>query len=330
MTVNQLDARGLARSSIRGRAATGRLHRVHHGVYALTPPRLLSRDGRFMAAVLACGPNAALSHASAALLLDLWPSSAVKIDVTIPKRSGRRRDGIRIHRSTTLRPRDVIAVENIPCTSVARTIFDLAEGQDRRGVERILDRATTLRVLNLRALQDQIDNNPNTRAGRILTQTLNDHRPGSTTTESPLEEEFLAFTRDLGLPDPEVQPWLDLGDGDSPIRADLLLRAQRVIIELDGFGTHGTRGSFESDRRRDQRASAAGYRTIRITRRQLRDERQRLARLLMHLTTGSATAWKPSRPNPSEAQKPVGRVSALTNSSSWSVRQHSNATQCRW
>ncbi len=290
MTGGQLARLGLTRQAVSERAATGRLHRVHHGVYALVPPQLLSRNGHFMAAVLACGPGAALSHASAAWLLDLRPSGAVKVDITVPTRNGRKRPGIRIHRATTLRSTDVITAENIPCTSIARTIFDLAARQDRRGVERILDRASMLEVIDVRALGDQIANNPTARAARVLTATLSDHRPGSTATESPLEEELLAFTRELHLPDPEVQPWLDLGDGDQPIRPDFLWRAPRVIVEADGYGPHGTRGSFEADRRRDQRASAAGYRTVRITRRQLQDERPRLARLLLHLATGCAAA----------------------------------------
>ena len=124
------------------------------------PPQLLSRNGHFMAAVLACGPGAALSHASAAWLLDLRPSGAVKVDITIPKRNGRRETGSASTAPPRCGPPDVITAENIPCTSIARTIFDLAARQDRRGVERILDRASTLRVINLRALGDQIDNNP--------------------------------------------------------------------------------------------------------------------------------------------------------------------------
>ncbi|MGO9754047.1 MAG: hypothetical protein ACLP8S_17800 [Solirubrobacteraceae bacterium] len=114
---------------------------------------------------------------------------------------------------------------------------------------------------------------------------LDQHIPGSTPTWNELEETFLRLTRGIGLPDPEVQQWLDLGDGEPLIRADFLWRMQRVIVETDGYGTHGTRTSFESDRRRDQRAVAAGWHPIRITWRQLEHESQRLEKLLLAVAT---------------------------------------------
>ena len=109
---------GLSGSAVHNRAATGRLHRVYRGVYSLVPPKLLTREGRYLAAVFACGPGAVLSHRSAAVLHGLRDWGHTKIDVTIPGRSARRHDGIVVHRSTTLTDKDVTVVDGIPCTTV--------------------------------------------------------------------------------------------------------------------------------------------------------------------------------------------------------------------
>ena len=140
---------GLAARSVRARASKHRLHRIHSGVYSLVPPQLLSRDGRFMAAVLACGPGASLSHRSAGALQGLIRAERARIDVTVPTRGGRKRAGIQIHRSSGLRPTDLSRTRAIPCTTVARTLLDLAGVLDRRGLERALDEAAMLDRLDL-------------------------------------------------------------------------------------------------------------------------------------------------------------------------------------
>jgi predicted transcriptional regulator of viral defense system len=123
---------------IHKRVAAGRLFRVHHGVYSVVLTALLSRYGSWMAAVLACGPGAVLSHRSAAALHELRASERLNPEVTVPSRVRHLRLGIDIHRSTTLTPADTMIVNGIPTTTVARTQLDLAEVIDRRGLERAM------------------------------------------------------------------------------------------------------------------------------------------------------------------------------------------------
>ncbi len=289
LELSQTVACGLSPSAVRTRVARSRLYRVHHTVFSLVPPELLSRNGRYMAAVLACGPRAALSHRSAGALLDLAHSDAATIDVSVPTPGGRqRRAGIRIHRSLSLRACDIVLVNGVRCTSVARTLFDLAGVLGERRLERALDQAAILELLDDRALQDQMRHNQARRAqASRLGVVLAKHVPGSTPTWNDFEERFLRLSRSTGLPDPEVQQWLDLGDGEQMICADFLWRAQRVIVETDGWQTHRTRNSFESDRRRDQRAINAGWRTVRITWVQLEHEPGRLGSLLLRLVSAT-------------------------------------------
>lgn len=261
---------GLTADMVRQRARAGRLHRIYRCVYSLVPNSLLTRKGRYMAAVLACGPGALLSHRSAAALHGLRQSDATKIDVTVPVRSHRRHGGLLIHRSTTLSAADVTVVDGIPCTSVARTLFDLSEVVPRRQTERAFDQAEVEGVLNLRAVQDVLGRNPTRRGARVIPAVLAEHYVGSTLTESELEEAMLELSRAAHLPPPEINKWIDLHDGEPMIRADFVWPAQRLIVEVDSRKYHGTRQRFESDRRRDQRAMVAGWRVIRTTDNQIR------------------------------------------------------------
>jgi hypothetical protein len=271
VTLNQLRELGLSGSAVHDRAAAGRLHRIHRAVYALVPRELLSRDGRFIAAVFACGPGAALSRRSAGGLQGIRHSERSKVDVTIPQRAPRKHTGIDVHRSTTLSLQDVTLEHNIPCTTVARTLLDLAEVIDRRGVERACDQAQILEVLDGRALLDQLQRNEARPPARVLRAVLDEHYIGSTPTWSELEEAFVALCRTARLPQPEVNVWINPYDDDpSSIRVDFVFRDARLVVETDGRKTHGTRQAFERDRRRDQRLTVAGWRVIRITWRQIK------------------------------------------------------------
>jgi hypothetical protein len=238
-----------------------------------------------MAAVLACGPGAVLSHRSAAALHEIRRTARSNIDVTIPRRSPRKHAGIDVHRSTTLTPEDVIHTNGIPCTTVARTMLDLAQVISRRALERALDQAEILDLLDLAALDDQIERNKARPAAKRLQAVLDEHYIGSTPTWSELEEALLAACRRAGLPTPEVNALIDPGDADPvAIRVDFVWRDQRVIVETDGHETHRTRRAFEEDRVRDQRLIVAGWTVIRITWRQLTQRpsevTDRIARLL--------------------------------------------------
>lgn len=268
---------GLTRHVLAARVVANHLYRIHQGVYALVPEELLTPNGRRMAAVLACGRDAALSLYSAIKLRGLMDSSRTEIDVTVSTRGGRARHGIRIHRSVTLRPRDVELVQGIPCTTLARTIFDLAGLLSERALERLLDEAVFQEVLDLAALDEQIQHNAGRSKARAnLRRALTIHRPGETLTDGPLGEEMLALIRSTDLPWPKLQHWIDLGDDEPMIQADFAWPEVMVIVETDGQQAHGKPLRTVSDYRRDQRAAKAGWHTIRASRQQIRGEPERL------------------------------------------------------
>lgn len=215
-----------------------------------------------MAAVLACGPKAVLSHRSAAGHLGLRPDNRARTDVTVPSRSARSRAGIDIHVSRTLEPQDVVVHEGIPCTSVARTLLDLAEVVNRRGVERAIDQAERLRVFDLRAVWEALSRAAGRRGAGVLRGLLSGYA-GPTLTDRELEERFLALCRAAGLPQPAVNEWILLDGG--AVKADFLWRGERLVIETDGWESHATRRAFRGDRARDRRLLLAGYQTQRFT-----------------------------------------------------------------
>ncbi|MGH2841125.1 MAG: DUF559 domain-containing protein [Solirubrobacteraceae bacterium] len=205
--------------------------------------------------------------------------------MTSRSRSGRQRAGIVAHRGQGLLPRDSDTVDGIRCTSVARTLLDLAEVVDRRGLERAIDRAEQLRVLDMRAISDVLDRSNGRRGAAILRAVLAEHYAASTLTASELEERFLLICLTAAVPRPDVNAWIALPD-NTGYRADFLWRTQRLIVEVDGHATHRTRQAFEQDRRRDQRLTLAGYRVVRFTWRQVTEEPERVAAILRELLAG--------------------------------------------
>jgi predicted transcriptional regulator of viral defense system len=262
VSLPQLQFVGLSPRAVRDRVKAGRLARIHRGVYAVGHARLTQR-GRWMAAVLAYGEDARLSHRSAAALHGIRPDNRPKIDVTVPSPSARPRPGIAIHRSATLTATDVTTADHIPCTTLPRTLLDLAEVIDAQGLERAVSEADVLRLFDLRRVDDVLARADGRRGAAVLRRVLAGYA-GPTLTHRELEALFLALCRRAGLPDPEVNVWITLGDGVA-YKADFLWRAQRLIVETDGWATHGTRNAFEADRRRDRRLVLAGWRVIRFT-----------------------------------------------------------------
>ncbi len=260
-----------------------RLHRIHSEVYSVVPRELLVREGHWLAAVLAAGSGALLSHRSAAALHGLRPYGSSKIDVTIPVRNGRTRAGLRIHRSITLIDRDATIESAIPCTTVARTLLDLADVLSRRQLERAFDQADVQEQLDLNAITDQLDRNRPRKGAGIVRALLEEHYIGSTLTWSELEEAMLRVTRLANLPPPEVNAWIVLPDNEGAIRGDFVWREQRLIVETDGHRFHGTRQAFERDRRRDQRLTMYGWRVVRVTSRQLAYRPHEVAAVLITL-----------------------------------------------
>jgi hypothetical protein len=217
------------------------------------------------------------------VLHELRDWGATKIEVTVPRRSGRRHDGIAVHRSTTLTEKDVTVVSNIPCTSLHRTLLDLGDVVTQRQLERSFDQAEIAEALDLRAIDDQLARNPTRAGAKACKQVLATHYIGKTPTQNENEEALLAITRGLGIPDPDCNAVIVLPDGGPPIRPDFVWHEQRVIVEADSEKWHGSRQRQEIDRRRDQRLTAAGWTVIRTTWRQMKFRPDELRPVLLKL-----------------------------------------------
>jgi Transcriptional regulator, AbiEi antitoxin/Protein of unknown function (DUF559) len=273
VTRAQLLELGLSAGAIGRRLRGGRLHQLHRGVYA-AGHKVVSQRGRWLAAVLACGPGAALSHRSAAVLWGVRQPDGRAIEVTTPVMS-RSYGTVERHRGR-LAPDERTIRGGIPVTSAPRTILDLAAILPVDAVEHALRESERLRLDDALSLQELIERHRGRRgvsAARQCLRRLRDLPPGVTRQE--LEARFLRFLDRFDLPRPRLNAWLDLGA--HRYRADFLWSDQRLIAELDGFATHGTRSAFEDDRERDRVLQAAGWRIVRITWRQLHDDRASVA-----------------------------------------------------
>lgn len=260
----QLRALGLGRGAVRVRVARGDLVPLHRGVFAVGHTAL-RRQGHWLAAVLACGPGAVASHRCAGALHELVRAAAP--EVSVPGRGGRERRGFPVHR-VLLAPADLAVVEAVPCTSVARTLVDLAGDLPPRALERAVDAAEVAGALDLRAIDEVLERLPRPRGVVALRAILD----GGGVVRSELERRFLAVVRREGFPEPVVNGHVDLGGGRFA-EVDCLFVARRLAVELDGRRSHGTVRGFEEDRRRDAALQALGWRVVRITWRRLHDDR---------------------------------------------------------
>jgi very-short-patch-repair endonuclease len=246
ITTAQLVAAGLSKAAVAKRVKAGRLHRVHRGVYSVGHPPT-AREAFWMAAVLACGPDAVLSHRSAAALWELLRPMEGPIEVSIPSQSGRRRrSGIRIHRCASLQRGGVTRRNLIPVTTPWRTIEDLRGAVSPRLHRRAVRQAEMQRF----ALE------PSSRGDR---------------TRSDLERDFLELCRRHGLPEPEVN--VKVGR----YTVDFLWRPQRLVVETDSWRYHGGEVNFEDDHKRDLALRRRGYTVSRFTGRQVRQEPELIA-----------------------------------------------------
>ena len=236
----------------------------------------MGNRGRLIAAVLACGPGAVVSHRSAADLWGIRPTARKRIDVTVPGRSRSGRPGIDLHLVRGLDPRDITTEDGIPVTTVARTLLDLAEVAPRHHVARAMEQADRLRLFDLTELEELLASSPGRRGRKPLHDVLTDAviEPRA---RSDLESDFLQFCHERGIPAPIVNTLVE------GFEVDMAWPAQRLVIELDGYETHGTRGAFESDRRRDATLQLANQRTIRVTHRWLTREPDDLERTVKAL-----------------------------------------------
>ena len=234
-----------------------------------------------MAAVLAYGPKAKLSYRSAAALDGIRPDNRAKTDVTVPSPISPVATRHRRPASTTLTEADLTTIDGIPCTTLPRTLLDLAEVVDERAIEKAIDQAEILRIFDLRAVEEALSRASGRRGAAVLRQVLADYA-GPTLTDRELEERFFALCRSAALPKPAVNEWITLGGGIA-YKADFLWRAERLIVETDGWGSHGTRQAFENDRRRDRRLSVAGWTVVRFTWRDVEREPEEVTETLARL-----------------------------------------------
>jgi len=266
----QLIELGLGIRWIERRLAEGRFEAVHRDVYSVGHSRL-SQKGRWWAAVLAYGTGTVLSHQSAVVLWGLrrGRAGAVHVNAFLGWQGIRRRRGIWLHRCQ-LRAEETTSYKDIPVTTVARTLFDLAEVVPFEDLKKTAEAADRRNLLQLRELEGICELSRGRRALRPIRRLLAELAPPDEG-RSPLEIRFAAFVREHRLPAP-FQNVEVLGH-----EVDALWPAAKLIVELDSWEHHGHRAAFERDRARDPKLLIAGYRTIRVTHRRLDREPDQLA-----------------------------------------------------
>jgi very-short-patch-repair endonuclease len=263
---------GLGPGAIDYRIRRGWLIPVYTGVYAVGH-RPISPIDRAAAAVLACGDGAVLSHSSAAALWGFVKRWRMPFETTA--RHALRRSGICVHRSRALTHADIRILLGIRVTSPARTVLDVAPTLDAKALTRMVNEGLLSNYLRHAALAELLDRQPRHPGAKRLRAFV---ESAAGPTRSQLEDEFLAFTRRFGLPRPEMNVRV------AGYEVDALFRAERVIVELDGYSFHSSRAAFERERERDANMLAAGFETLRATWERLRRapvrEADRLQRIL--------------------------------------------------
>lgn len=270
---SQLLTLGIGSRSIEHRIATGRLHPLWRGVYAVGRPEV-GEEGRWMAAVLACGPSALLSHGSAAALWQLAPVPRTRpIDVVVPLGVFRRRSGIRVHRRRHLSHEYRREVDGIPVTDPISTLVDLASCTSEWRVERAINEADRLDLIDpetLRSAVARLGPRPGMACMRRLLSL-------DALTDTGLERKFLAIVSSANLPRPETQVLVN------GYRVDFYWPALGLVVETDGWRYHRTSGEQANDHRRDQAHMAVGLTTLRFGEDQIRYEPDAVRRILASL-----------------------------------------------
>ncbi len=273
---------GWSKDEVNWRLRSGRLHRVHGGVYAVGYRRV-SKQGWWMAALLASGPNALLGHQTAAALWGLRGYSGGAIHATVPRKSTSSK---RIRRHFSHVPPDERSErEGIPVTSVHRTIFDLSATVSVDEVVAMIKEAEYLNLWDRLSLWDLLERYPAKRGSRNLRFAL------KRITEEPvgqkrskLEERFAPFLRRHRLLLPRFNDWIPLDP--KPYRVDCHWPQHHLIVELDGWEGHKTKSAFQDDRARDRALRVAGYSVIHLTWAQLDSDPKAIASDLRRMLLG--------------------------------------------
>lgn len=259
LTVHELRDCGLTDKAVWVRARNGRLHRVHRGVYAVGHPSV-SIEGRFLAAVKACGEGAALSHRAAGALWGIVPWEESEVEVTVATPGTRRHQGVRVHRTNWLERRDLRTRDRITVTSPARTLLDLAALLQPAALRRAVRQAQSLKRVNIRQLVDVLGRAGTRRGARRLARLVAE---GPVPTRTVLEDVVLDLILRNGFERPDIDEPLALAG--RRVVPDFRWAAQRLVVEADGAAWHDNKLAREDDAERQALLEADGERVIRVT-----------------------------------------------------------------
>jgi len=290
-------AAGLGRGAVAHRLRNGRLHRLHRGVYLVGHP-VAPALAHELAALLTCGEGAVLSHRSAAVVWELLHPTNGPEHVTVPAGKRLRRPELYVHNASRLGPGEATTRGGIAVTTPARTVLDLAQVAGRRELARAIDEAETRRLMRREALLGMLDREPGRRGAAVL-RALIDSERGPSLTRSEAEERMLALIRVASLPQPRVNARL------GRYEVDLLWERERLVVEVDGYAFHSSPPAFERDRLRDAELGSAGFLVVRVTWRQIIEEREALvARLATALAHRGARRGHGRRGGPAADEAP--------------------------
>ncbi len=251
---------GLSHQAIATRRLAGWLHRLHRGAYAVGHPNP-PWQGRLLAAAKACGPAAVLSHSSAAALWGLFDFDEHRHpEVTVLNGGGGHHPRIRVHRTSTLIPRDRSRAQLVPVTAPARTLLDLAAVVDRATLRSLIRRAQGLSRVNLRQLHEVLIRLGPRRGSRRLASVI---ATGPAPTRTVLENVVLDLLLSGGFEHPAVNQPLRVGD--RRLIPDFRWPRQRLIVEADGGAWHDEKVAREDDTERQALLEAHGERVLRVS-----------------------------------------------------------------
>jgi hypothetical protein len=276
VTRRQLLVLGFTSSAIEHRLQKGRLHEIGQGVYAVGRPEL-TRCGRWMAAVLACGEGAALSHRSAAALWEIGNEWGSRVDVSIRRKSDLRRAGIRIHARPSLPAKEITIREGIPVTTPVRTLIDVATELARNRLERAVNEADKRNLVDPESLRSALDDRAGQPGVRPLRALLDRHT--FLLSDSDLESFFRPIAAQAGLPSPLGKQIVN------GFEVDFHFPQLGLVIETDGWRYHRTPATQTKDAKRDQIHTASGLTPLRFSHYQVKYEPASVCNILARTAT---------------------------------------------
>ncbi len=297
----QLIVLGFSDAAIKHRVAAGRLHPQHDGVYSVGSPDL-TQKGKWMAAVLACGPGAVLSHESAAALWGVAKNPAKAISLSVPMERNPRHPRLEIHRRRNLRPPDLDTRDGIPVTSIATTLADLAARHGTDYMEEAVNAADREDLIDPEALRAELDAMPARRPGVARLKRIVDKHT-FTMSDSELERRFRPIATRVGLevgPD-NAQQWVN------GLRVDFWFPEIGLVVETDGLRYHRTAAQQAKDLVRDQTHRVAGLTPLRFSRWQVRFDQAWVEKVLLqavHSIENGSTGEGPCRPTRCDPEPP--------------------------